>query len=106
MLLLLLSSYKTYNILEYKEHKSFAWTSKTMKALPFFKEVYHKNKVLSTKSFDNFSVEIDGTFVSAKGLYKRHGLQLLSKKESLRINNESISNSFSMNQRKVLAQLD
>nr|WP_315170914.1 hypothetical protein [uncultured Flavobacterium sp.] len=106
LLLLLLSSYKTYNTLEYKEHKSFAWTSKTMKELPFDKEMYRKSDVLSTKFLENFSVEIDGTFVSTKGLYKRHGLHLLSKKESLFIYKESIRNPFAMNEKKALAQLD
>ncbi|MEM0576040.1 hypothetical protein [Flavobacterium polysaccharolyticum] len=116
LLLILLSSYKTYNIFEYKDQKkliapeikaleSFAWTTKTTKGLPLDKDMCHKAEVLSTKFSENFSIEIDGTFVSIKGLYKRQGFQLLSKKECLLIYKESIVTPFPKNEGKFLAQL-
>lgn len=116
LLLILLSSYKTYNIFEYKDQKklispeikaleSFALTTITIKGLPLDKDICHKAEVLSTKFSENCSIEIDGTFVNIKSLYKRQGLQLLSKKECLLIYKESIVKPFSINEGRLLAQL-
>jgi hypothetical protein len=104
LLLLLLSSYKTYNALEYKNQNQLTFIES--KNLIIEKEI-HVNINVPTSSFsERFIVEIDGTSVSIKSLYKRQGIQLLSKKESLLIYKERIGNSFSVNEEKVLAQLN
>lgn len=104
LLLLLLSSYKTYNVLEYKKQNQ--QIALECKELLFEKELYHKIIIRSTTFSESFTVEIDGTSVSTKNLYKRQGLQLLSKKESLVAYKEIIGKTFSINERKLLAQLD
>jgi hypothetical protein len=104
VLLLLLSSYKTYNVLEYKNQTQLI--ALKSKELLFEKEMYHKIIVRSTTFSESFTVEIDGTSVSTKNLYKRQGLQLLSKKESLVAYKEIIGKTFSINERKLLAQLN
>lgn len=63
--------------------KSSTLIAKAIGELPFDKEIYRKGEVLATELFENSPIAIDGTFVSNKGLDKRYGLQLLSKKEFL-----------------------
>lgn len=104
VLLLLLSSYKTYNVIEYKNQNQLI--ALECKDLLLDKEMYHKIEVRSTTFSESFTVEIDGTSVSTKNLYKRQGLQLLSKKESLVSYKEIIGKTFSINERKLLAQID
>lgn len=92
LLLLFLSSYKTYNALEcknqnkitateFKDKNSFSWIAKTKQEFLLDQKMYDNNE-LSIKLCENFTVEIDGTAVSIKGLYKKRGLQLLPKKQS------------------------
>lgn len=104
LLLLLLSSYKTYTVLEDKNQNQLI--ALESKELLFERELYHKIIIRSTTFSENFAVEIDGTSVSTKNLYKRQGLQLLSKKESSLIYKKRIENFFSVNEEKVLAQLN
>ncbi|CAM2914551.1 hypothetical protein SAMN05444143_11622 [Flavobacterium succinicans] len=109
LLLLLLSSYKSYTILEYKNQNKLTGTEiKEFKSfeIPLNKEMYLKNYTICTKLSRSFSVEIDGTFVGIKGLYKLTDLQLLSKKEPLLFYNESTEHPFSIKKGKVLAQLN
>ncbi|VXB12599.1 conserved exported hypothetical protein [Flavobacterium sp. 9R] len=104
LLLLLLSSYKTYTVVEDKNQNQLI--ALECKEPLFEKELYHKIIIRSTTFSESFTVEIDGTSVSTKNLYKRQGLQLLSKKESLVAYKEIIGKTFSINERKLLTQLD
>lgn len=93
--------------------KSSTLIAKAIGELPFDKEIYRKGEVLATELFENSPIAIDGTFVSTKGLDKRYGLQLLSKKEFLFFYPEStkgikgsIGKPFAIEGGKVLIQLN
>lgn len=104
ILLILLSSYKTYNVLEYNKQNQL--TVVASKKLILEKEMYVNTNVSTSSFSERFIVEIDGTSVSIKNLYKRQGIQLLSKKESSLTYKEPFINTFSINKEKILAQLN
>lgn len=63
--------------------KSSLLIDKTLKELPFHKEIYRKGSVQSVELFNNSPILIDATFSSEKGLDKRYGITILSNEDFL-----------------------
>lgn len=63
--------------------KSSLLIDKTLKLLPFEKEIYRKGKVRSVELYNNSPILIDATFSSPKGLDKRYMITVVSNKQFL-----------------------
>ncbi len=93
--------------------KSSILIDKTLKELPFNKEIYRKGSVQSVELFNNSPILIDATFSSEKGLDKRYAVTILSDKEFLfgypgseTSNKGSIGKPFKMEYGTVLIRLN